>query len=312
MTFDTFFNQEPPPGGAQRTGAGSTIPGGRVFRFSRLTLFAIALAISGRADADSLSAPFTALRVNSAPGVFNSVSGSATGEVDSRSSGGNPADNSAFDDTATASVTLYSTPVVNVSVSGMGVIGPGIASASASVIYDLEVTGPIPLLPVPVSVSGVLSSLFEPGASFNALGLVQFINDDASTDFTASICPPDSPAGCASTQVSPDQFYSHLMFYSTGDVESVELFVAVSLIGASGTGPSGNFFGSVTVDPIFTIDPAFLAQNPGYSLEFSDGVGNTPGTPPDTPEPATWAMMLGGFGGLGVLFRHSHAFRRSS
>ena len=172
----------------------------------RLTLFAIALAISGRAFPDTLSAPFTALRATSAPGVFNSVSGSAAGEVDSSSSGGNPADNSAFDDTASASVELFSSPLVNASVFGTGVIGPDYASASVSLIYDLEVTGPIPLLPVPVSVSGVLSTDFTPGSNFNAVGIVQFINDDASTDFTASICPPDNPAGCASSQVSPGHF----------------------------------------------------------------------------------------------------------
>lgn len=44
-----------------------------------------------------------------------------------------------------------------------------------------------------------------------------------------------------------------------------------------------------------SIDPVFLLPA-GYSIELSQGVGNSA-----TPEPSTWAMMLIGFAGLGFV-----------
>jgi len=52
------------------------------------------------------------------------------------------------------------------------------------------------------------------------------------------------------------------------------------------------------VDPVITIDPAFLVANPGYSLSFSPNIGGA------VPEPGAWAMMLLGFGGLGAVLRN--------
>lgn len=57
-------------------------------------------------------------------------------------------------------------------------------------------------------------------------------------------------------------------------------------------------------DPYFNIDPDFLAANPGFSLAFSPGVGNTLAPPGGAvPEPATWAMMIAGFGAVGSAMR---------
>jgi hypothetical protein len=69
-----------------------------------------------------------------------------------------------------------------------------------------------------------------------------------------------------------------------------------------------NFDGSLntataTVDPVFSIDPSFLAENPGYSLQFSPGIGN--GLVSLVPEPDTWVLMLFGLGGLGAALRGS-------
>jgi hypothetical protein len=58
--------------------------------------------------------------------------------------------------------------------------------------------------------------------------------------------------------------------------------------------------GTVSVDPFIFIDPTFLAENPGYSLDFSPAVGNSPS---GVPEPATWATMLLGVGMIGAGLR---------
>jgi hypothetical protein len=54
----------------------------------------------------------------------------------------------------------------------------------------------------------------------------------------------------------------------------------------------------------FDSDPAFAATNPGYG-PFSSLLsnGNTITGGGNVPEPATWALMVIGFGGLGVAMR---------
>jgi len=56
---------------------------------------------------------------------------------------------------------------------------------------------------------------------------------------------------------------------------------------------------SAAIDPTFTISPSCACAN-DYQLTFSPGINNGPSA---APEPATWAMMLMGFSGLGVAMR---------
>jgi hypothetical protein len=64
---------------------------------------------------------------------------------------------------------------------------------------------------------------------------------------------------------------------------------------------TGNF--SATVDPTISIDPTWLASNPGYTLEFSSNLTAA------VPEPSAWAMMLLGFAGPGFAgWRRSERF----
>jgi hypothetical protein len=58
---------------------------------------------------------------------------------------------------------------------------------------------------------------------------------------------------------------------------------------------------SAYADPYIFIDPAFAAAHPGYSLSFSAGVGNM--LAGAVPEPASWIMMLAGFGLVGAVAR---------
>ena len=65
---------------------------------------------------------------------------------------------------------------------------------------------------------------------------------------------------------------------------------------------------SASADPYFQIDPAFSAAHPGYSLLFSEFAGNAA---PAVPEPATWAMMLAGFGMIGFAARRRQSVNTS-
>jgi hypothetical protein len=59
------------------------------------------------------------------------------------------------------------------------------------------------------------------------------------------------------------------------------------------------------LDPILTIDPIFAANNPGYTLVFSEGIGNNPISP--VPEPSSFVLMLSGIGAMGYVARRRQA-----
>lgn len=52
------------------------------------------------------------------------------------------------------------------------------------------------------------------------------------------------------------------------------------------------------IDPFLYIDPSFLANNPGLTLDISSGIINSISA---VPEPSTWAMLILGFAGLGFI-----------
>ena len=69
---------------------------------------------------------------------------------------------------------------------------------------------------------------------------------------------------------------------------------------------------SAFVDPRIYIDPAYLAANPGVSLEISDGIGNLgPAPVSSVPEPANVAFVLAGLTLITALRRRPQALRWS-
>lgn len=78
--------------------------------------------------------------------------------------------------------------------------------------------------------------------------------------------------------------------------------VSVQLSASTGTYGYVGGTGTAFADPYFYIDPAFLAANPGATLQFSPFVGNDP-IGSAVPEPATWAVMIAGYGLVGGAMR---------
>jgi len=69
---------------------------------------------------------------------------------------------------------------------------------------------------------------------------------------------------------------------------------------------TGSSTASVYLDPYLWIDPTWSAAHPGYTLVVDSGFGNSPAT--SVPEPASWALMLGGFAIVGAAARRRRVF----
>jgi hypothetical protein len=57
------------------------------------------------------------------------------------------------------------------------------------------------------------------------------------------------------------------------------------------------------IDPFIQVDAEWAANNPGFVLAISNGIGNSPIT--DIPEASTWMLTLVGFGILGAACRRT-------
>lgn len=77
---------------------------------------------------------------------------------------------------------------------------------------------------------------------------------------------------------------------------AAKVFLGID-VGASGEGIATAF-----ADPFIFIDPVFLSSNPGYSIIVSEGIGNIAAV----PEPATWALLLGGLLGITAVRRRAN------
>lgn len=119
------------------------------------------------------------------------------------------------------------------------------------------------------------------------------LNNFATLDFLevdcVNGCPPESAGGSTGPFAAN---HTVQMVANTPYYLQLSLFYRPSSVGVTDTG---------MIDPMFT-DPIF-----GGNFVFSPGVLGAPIG--GAPEPATWAMMLMGFGGLGHMLRRRRAQR---
>ncbi len=114
--------------------------------------------------------------------------------------------------------------------------------------------------------------------------------------------------GGADDHVSDDSHHdADIQFFTLPGLQSRLLLQAWAHVTNEGGAASATAY----IDPTIMIDPIFANTDPNYISDFkltiSDGIGNGLGA--GVPEPAAWALMLVGFGGLGVSLRRQR--RRS-
>lgn len=163
--------------------------------------------------------------------------------------------------------------------------------SEASINYFFRITGPTEItLPYNVKSLARLSATASGGDSNSAYSLAILTIREFGTD----IINVDLFAESGTT--SGWNFSETINFVSGRNYE-VSFFTGAY---TTGRGSASGF-----VDPQFTLDPLFVAQNPSYAALFTlVGVPTGEVTPPGgVPEPASWAMLIAGFGLVGGVTR---------
>lgn len=209
--------------------------------------------------------------------------------------------NASSDFSASANVSAQGTPVVDVRAGTSSSSFDSVINARGALAYFVLINGPSSLLQVPVffrsnlSVSAGGSSIVSSNEFSSASAALTIQNYDPNLNFIGT---PFTRSIDAQNRIG-----SALSSGSLGIAETVTVDVGTylaAIISAELQVQDGGF-ASAQADPYFFIDPEFAAAHPGYSLSFSQFAGNDPlGA---VPEPATWILMMGGFGMVGAALR---------
>ena len=180
----------------------------------------------------------------------------------------------------------YALPGLAVSASGVTVGGfyTAVGASQSQITYYYEVLGPA--YSVPMEISGVLTT--------SATGANAQSNAGISATYGPNLnaCSTTMMGGCLFGYPANASLNDAAYTVPTG------VIAAVSLI-AYGYSDDGSGGYSALADPMVQIDPAFLLDNPGFSLVFSSNITSLSAV----PEPAAWAMVMVGLGGLGAAMR---------
>jgi hypothetical protein len=171
----------------------------------------------------------------------------------------------------------------NGSTSGGVAVANAVGDGDITVFY--EIVGPVSGVTVPLLISGAAATSAS-GPNATAEAYIEYGDGDLYTcsSTVAGAC------GTGPTMEPPSGSLSAVRF--TNQVSNTLYDLGVLTSGSSTQG-SGSFSAQVT-DVTLSIDPAFLAANPGYSLEYSANLA-------PVPLPAADWLLLSGSGALGLL-----------
>ncbi len=188
---------------------------------------------------------------------------------------------------------VMNAPDMTISGNMYGLIGTIPSSASGIIQYYYAVIGPADVsVPMLISAS-VSTSVFggPPGGTVTGVtGRVVWTTGSGSGTESIIGCSTLDPGGCnaggGAYYPSSASVVDHPFSVSANAVQQI----ALSLTGSAGYGTVTSYYEG-SVDPLVNIDPAWLADNPGYSLEFSSNISTV-------PLPAAIWLFGGGLMGL--------------
>jgi hypothetical protein len=241
-------------------------------------------------------------RASSLPTAFGSVE--AGTESPAASYSGSPALVASF--APDCAFCGQSQSIVTAGLPSVGAGAFGYAQASAQETYYFEVQAPtlISNISIPAIASGMVFASLQNPTNYILNG--DIIGDGASAGATisgAGSLLASEGVSCSDPRFGSDTSNcgSHYLFKDAISLLPNTLY-KVSLSAAVTTNDAGEAIGTLgqaLADPSIQIDPLFLAANPGFSLEFSDGIDNSQLSP--TPLPPSFSMFGAALLGLGVL-----------
>jgi hypothetical protein len=168
------------------------------------------------------------------------------------------------------------------------------AQGNAGITYFFEINGPGPSMPVPVDITGTLSTFIETDGQTTPLaGAAAIVEITPASDIFDRIggWGVESPLVIsASSSASMDS----TLDFNTGTPYEVSMMAYTSvgnLTIPGATGISGT--AEASIDPSFVIDPGFLSDHPGFTLDFSPNLNTPPTTMNPVPEPSGWGTIAG-------------------
>lgn len=162
--------------------------------------------------------------------------------------------------------------------------------ATAELIYYFAVLGPANSTAL-VDISGAAWAIAAPGQAEPGGGN----NPQAEAQIIITVAGVDAIAAANSSNYPSSVTIDKQVLVNTNTNYLVILSAGTYMDGMQSDYPAN----IAAADPYIYVDPTFAANNPGYSVGVSDGVGNSPDLS-GTPEPST--LLLAGTGMLLMIF----------
>ncbi len=207
--------------------------------------------------------------------------------------------------TSEATLNAFSLPnpslTASITLSTPGPYSQSHAQAFMRLDYYLTVNGTgTGLVPVDVSSFGNVSMSAVPAGDIFSAAFATFQltgPNPSAPALAAQVLSLNDPGGGAANPGGTSNYsLAQLVSLQVGTTYSIDMYVNVAAeIGGAATSQVVTAF----IDPVFTIDPGFADAN-SFSLQFSDGIGDSPDAPATTPLPSTWLMLLSGIVGLSL------------
>ncbi len=178
-----------------------------------------------------------------------------------------------------------------------------ISSANVSLNYFFEIVGSSNNTTVPVTV--VANGNISVTGNFASTGYLSYVSEARAIlpDGTHDIFIDGGAIGPNQVQTKSNSFSVNGTFdlrTNTAYQILLQVEVGTDLNQQSTTTALADLIATASIDPSFTIDPAFAND---YTIIFSDGIGDAAADAGAAPLPATLPLFAGGLGFLGYLTR---------
>jgi hypothetical protein len=196
-------------------------------------------------------------------------------------------------------LTVATEPLVSLQANVNADMELGSTQVGGTLTFYFEVLGGTQDQQIPILVTTDLSTTSTGNGGGNASLTVFPIAQEPTVDGVAKrVCSNIIVSSCAGESASFDGTFGAIAF--DGEVGKV----AMALTAGGGNNVVTSGAGTASADPGMEIEPNFLLENPGLSIEFSPNIGiGLPTSPQSVPEPTSLALLATGLAALAGWWR---------